>query len=371
MALLSGTHLLLWEDRASDDYIVDVENLSLYVGTRFVHARRNVNKFMRTCPDVRVVQLDLGSTCVREEIDQLRTTWTYNKGMSLPNEKAAMERLLAVSTALHLMGTGVYQQGRLIAFSIIELLERGYAMGHFAKCDAEFSGLSHYLYQATARAMSNRGCRYLNVQEDLGIAGLRTFKMLLRPISFLKKYAVTCQTACRITGARLLAQRTSHGVSFPFRSRLGERPRAGLYASGSARRRTGIRHMPWPAAIRREDATSTGLSLRSHRRSAVARMRAPGALFRAKLLQVRPIKVVLLRVAVVDPLRVQPRVDETQDVAHHLSVHAASAPLETQPSRCGRSGPDQSAGRPGAPASSRTPGVSTPSRTACRSPRIA
>ena len=69
-------------------------------------------------------------------------------------------------------------------------------MGHFAKCDAEFSGLSHYLYQATARAMSDRGGRYLNVQEDLGIAGLRTFKMLLRPVSFLKKYAVTCRAAC-------------------------------------------------------------------------------------------------------------------------------------------------------------------------------
>ena len=107
-----------------------------------------------------------------------------------------MERLLAISTALHSMGTGVYQHGRLIAFSIIELLENGYAMGHFAKCDAEFSGLSHYLYQATARETSNHGRQYLNVQEDLGIAGLRTFKMLLRPISFLKKYAVTCRTAC-------------------------------------------------------------------------------------------------------------------------------------------------------------------------------
>ena len=129
---------------------------------------------------------------MREEIDQLRTTWTYNKGVALPQEKAAIERLLAVSTALRLLGTGVYQHGSLIAFSIIELLESGYAMGHFAKCDARFNGLSHYLYQATARAMSDRGCRYLNVQEDLGIAGLRTFKMLLRPIAFLKKYAVTC-----------------------------------------------------------------------------------------------------------------------------------------------------------------------------------
>jgi hypothetical protein len=196
MEPLDGDGLLLCEDRASDDYIVGVGNLLLYVGTGFAHARHNVNKFLRTCPDVRVVQLDLGSACVREEIDQLRTTWTFNKGMSLPDEKAAMERLLAVARELHLVGTGVYQHGRLIAFSIIEVLESGYGMGHFAKCDARFNGLSHYLYQATARAMSARGCRHLNVQEDLGIEGLRTFKMLLRPTSFLKKYAVTCRTAC-------------------------------------------------------------------------------------------------------------------------------------------------------------------------------
>jgi hypothetical protein len=196
VAPLGGTNLLFWEDRASDDYIVDVGNLSLYAGTPFAHARCNVNKFLRNCPDVRVVRLDFASTCVREEIEQLQTTWTCNKGVALPHEKAAIERLLGVSGDLHLLGTGVYRHGNLIAFSIIELLEGGYAMGHFAKCDARFSGLSHYLYQATARAMSDRGGRYLNVQEDLGIAGLRTFKMLLRPIALLRKYAVTCRAAC-------------------------------------------------------------------------------------------------------------------------------------------------------------------------------
>ena len=61
MSLLHSTDLLLWEDRASDDYIVDIRNLSLYAGTRFSHARHNVSKFLRSCPDVRVVQLDLGS----------------------------------------------------------------------------------------------------------------------------------------------------------------------------------------------------------------------------------------------------------------------------------------------------------------------
>jgi hypothetical protein len=195
-APLHKTNLLLWEDRASHDYIVDVKKLSLYAGTRFAHARGSVNKFLRSCPEVRVVPLDLGSACVRGEIDHLCTAWNCDKGGAIPNEKAAMERLLAVSSDLHLVGTGIYEQGRLIAFSIVELLESGYAMGHFAKCEAGFGGLSHYLYQATARAIANGGGRYLNAQEDLGIAGLRTFKTLLRPVSLLKKYAVTCRGAC-------------------------------------------------------------------------------------------------------------------------------------------------------------------------------
>ena len=140
------------------------------------------------------------------------------------------------STALRLLGTGVYQHGRLIAFSIIELLESGYAMGHFAKCDAGFSGLSHYLYQATARATSDRGCRYLNVQEDLGIAGLRTFKMLLRPVSFLKKYAVTCRAACAHRPASgCLHARNSHlRLRLLFRCRLGETLQRQAAAHGSA-----------------------------------------------------------------------------------------------------------------------------------------
>jgi hypothetical protein len=215
---LRGTRLLLWDDRASDDYVVDAGNLTAYAGTRFAHARRNVERFMQSCPDVRVPELELGSASVREEIDRLRTTWACNKGLALPNEKAALERLLAVASALNLVGTGVYWNGCLIAFSIIELLENGYAMGHFAKCDAEFGGLSHFLYQATARAMSSRGYRYLNVQEDLGIAGLRTFKMLLRPVSFLKKYTVTCRTVCprmTVSGCSQIRNRNPVAPSAP------------------------------------------------------------------------------------------------------------------------------------------------------------
>ena len=47
MTPLHSANLRLWEDRASDDYIVDVSHLSRYAGTRFLHARRNVNKFLR------------------------------------------------------------------------------------------------------------------------------------------------------------------------------------------------------------------------------------------------------------------------------------------------------------------------------------
>ena len=163
-----------------------------------------------------MVPLDLGSTCVREEIEHLQATWTRNKGAALPAEKTAMARLFDVSAALHLMGAWVYRHGRLIGYSIIELLSGGYAMGHFAKCDTQFSGITHYLYQATARAMSDRGCRYLNMQEDLGITGLRTFKMLLRPIAFLKKYAVTCRAACTHQSANGCSHIGNHGsLSLP------------------------------------------------------------------------------------------------------------------------------------------------------------
>ena len=123
MASLHGTRLAVWDDRASEDYIIDAQNLTAYTGTRFAHARRNVKLFVRRCPDVRVVQLELGSTSVHEEIDRLHTTWAYKKGVAMPNEKAALERLLAIASALNLVGTGVYRNGCLIAFSIIELLE--------------------------------------------------------------------------------------------------------------------------------------------------------------------------------------------------------------------------------------------------------
>ena len=91
--------------------------------------------------------------------------------------------------------------------------------------------------------MSNRGRRYLNVQEDLGIAGLRTFKMLLRPISFLKKYAVTFRTACAHKPA-LIACRSEMTFPLPiqFHSRFGETHRR-KPARRTCRRFAGRRHV--------------------------------------------------------------------------------------------------------------------------------
>jgi hypothetical protein len=61
-------------------------------------------------------------------------------------------------------------------------------VGHFWKADTRYSGIYTFLLHVVASALATRGCRLMNIQEDLGDPGLRGFKQHLRPRFLLRKY---------------------------------------------------------------------------------------------------------------------------------------------------------------------------------------
>lgn len=138
--------------------------------------------------------IELCQPSAQEQVRRLFQTWTdkRQKGAeAIHVEQTAIERILRIAHHLPLVTVGVYLDETLIAFTINEVVQDHYYIGHFGKADPTYRGLGLYLECETAKIMAQMGCRYMNHEEDLGIPGLRTYKESLKLVAFLKKYTIS------------------------------------------------------------------------------------------------------------------------------------------------------------------------------------
>lgn len=105
-------------------------------------------------------------------------------------EKNAIMQILKNWEEFSCKGAVIYVDGVPKAFMIGEKIGKDMVVSHFQKADRRLKGLyafiSHEFY-----LREYPGIRYINLQEDMGIPGLRESKLSYRPIHMLKKYVVT------------------------------------------------------------------------------------------------------------------------------------------------------------------------------------
>ncbi|MDE2133927.1 MAG: DUF2156 domain-containing protein [Alphaproteobacteria bacterium] len=175
------------------DYVEHVERLHTYSGRRFAGQRNGVNRFRRDNPHARFEILDLRSVAVREQLMALFDEWSAQRRAGADgHERAAFARCVEQCWG-HLLGTGiVHLSGRLIAVTVHECVGNGFAVNHFEKALAtEFRGVSAFLTQRTAHVLAELGVRHINIEQDLGIRGLRMNKRSYAPCDGLRKYRIS------------------------------------------------------------------------------------------------------------------------------------------------------------------------------------
>lgn len=182
------------EDESCFDYILDAVNLAR-LSTPIAHPKAHeVQRFLRQHPDVLVDEVDLAREDVRQSIRDLFELWVREKNKSSEEvqiERRAIDCILSSHGQLDLLTFGAFFDGQLVAFTMNEMVPGGYYVGHFGKADPRHRGLGLYLEQETAKRMIDRGCVWMNYEEDLGAPGLRAYKRSLNPVAFLKKYSIT------------------------------------------------------------------------------------------------------------------------------------------------------------------------------------
>ena len=119
--------------------------------------------------------------------------WAKNKNIQNHfelNEYKAFERFLEVdSKNIHFVS--LYVAETLVGFTAYEILSNDFAMSHFAKADhTHEAAVNDVLNWQEAKLLNEKGIKYFNWEQDLGIPGLRYSKEKYKHSFFLKKFIV-------------------------------------------------------------------------------------------------------------------------------------------------------------------------------------
>lgn len=189
-----------YEDRDSFDYVLNTEEQVKLLGTRFGKYRRKVNSFINTNIDSIVIkEIDLN---IPEQFHQLVNslhTWkrTYelggndNEGL----EAHALTRSFKYHEVLRLKSVAITINNKIESFTLFSIDEvNSIADIHHTKCSYEQRNVFDFTLYATASKLRSEGIKYMNLEQDLGIEGLREHKLGLRPSHYLRKYTVDLST---------------------------------------------------------------------------------------------------------------------------------------------------------------------------------
>jgi hypothetical protein len=189
----SVAELEVVEVRDNADYVYSLQDLANLTGRRFEQRRRGVRLFREAFPRHEVRELSARASCDRCSMEQLLERWLTSRdadGAAEPRELAAFRRCLEPEVGADLVYVGVLVEDELVGFTVNELVHAEFCMAHFVRALPGWRGLSELLEHETAKRLLARGCRWMNYQEDLGIPGLRSWKMSWRPVRFLRKFDV-------------------------------------------------------------------------------------------------------------------------------------------------------------------------------------
>jgi len=181
----------LWSvitDKASDDYILSVTFLQEMDKLSKCNLAKAIRKFVKTHINYSVRYNSI------DEVDKeiyfdLIDEWNNDKDLNgeLNNENIALKKYFDLKQS-EIKIHSLFVADKLVAFNTCEFCSKDYAISHFSKTDKAYRGAYEVLCWEEAKHIGNQGIKYLNIEQDLGIDGLRFSKQKFRPDHFLSKY---------------------------------------------------------------------------------------------------------------------------------------------------------------------------------------
>jgi len=183
---LDNTKFEVISDESSYDYILSSDKIYNYIGNNLRNKKNLLHRFTKNYTDV-----DIRYEINKDQIMLLFDIWSdakYESSIDGDIEKIAILNLLN-SKELNYNYVGLTINNKLVSFFVYEIVN-DYCILHFIKYDTDYIGICSFTYKLLAEKALDNNCKYINIEQDLGIDGLRKAKKQLCPIDYLKKYII-------------------------------------------------------------------------------------------------------------------------------------------------------------------------------------
>ena len=185
-------------NRDWSEYIYRASDFIALVGKRYNAKRNHVSKFKKLYDyDMRPYE-----KTDEDDVMQFEKRWLESREFasdaareSAQKESKLMFDAINASLSKETICDVLTVDGKLVGFSVGEIMPSGNAVVMFEKADIAYEGVYSFLaHEFAARNFS--GCEYINRQEDMGLEGLRKSKLSYYPEFLLDKYILTPKTSC-------------------------------------------------------------------------------------------------------------------------------------------------------------------------------
>lgn len=180
------------EDPDNFDYICSTKKLAELTGSPYRSQKNMVNKLRKNYPyiTVKIAKNILQQECEIMRLFQEWVDWknrVYHENHEI--ERIAILKAVHCSQFFNLLNILAYDEEKLVGFFITDI-DNKRATTSFTKTNPIYDGLSTYLFHLTAKELYKMGFEEMNLEQDLGITGLRQAKRSWNPVGYLKKYTI-------------------------------------------------------------------------------------------------------------------------------------------------------------------------------------
>jgi len=181
------------EDRNNADYIYSISEIFSLKGKKHESIRRKINQFAKrdniTYESINKTQLDILWNFSQKTLIKAKHN-TPEQFESLNTEQSAIEKLIFFKDQLNIQIDGLWIRNHLVGFTITEVIPNQTLLIHIFRTKIDLPGISEFLFWQLSKKYQPK-CNLINFEQDLGLTGLRQFKLSLKPIEIKMVYTLT------------------------------------------------------------------------------------------------------------------------------------------------------------------------------------
>lgn len=172
------------------EYVYNVEDLAYLSGPKYYNKRNEVKSFFRKYEGrISIKKIEESDVSSIKDVYKMwmDVSEERNNNTQLKFENAELNIAFDYYNELGIIGLAVYIDNHMIGFIIGAKLNDEYVDAMIEKGDINYKGVYRVLNSEFPKMCVDK-YKYINLEEDLGIEGLRNMKLLYHPSHLIKKY---------------------------------------------------------------------------------------------------------------------------------------------------------------------------------------